>query len=204
MVFPYKHPWKALGLGVAIAFATIAATHALLDETALQMATRWTGRISALLFIPVLLARPLVDLFGGQRFGFLLRQRARFGLTLAGNHHVHMVLLTVYLMGEGAPASDIYLNPGLYIYFVLIGMNITSFPKLAKALPKSFVKWLHIIGIYALAAAFFSTLILSQITGEDSDAFRLTYAIVFALCFAVRIAAGTKRLKARFGKKSAA
>ncbi len=196
MVFPYKHPWKAVGLGVAIAFATIAVTQLLLDETALQMATRWTGRISAMLFIPVLLARPLVDLFGAKRFGSLLRQRAGFGLTLAGNHHVHMILLTVYLIGEGAAASDFYLNPGLYIYFVLVGMNVTSFPKLAKTLPRIFVKWLHIVGIYALAAAFFTTLILSQITGEETGTFRLAYAIIFALCFALRIAAWAKRLRA--------
>ncbi len=196
MVFPYSHPWKALGLGVVTGLATLAAMHVLFDDTALQMATRWTGRISALLFLPVVVARPLVDMFGSKRFGALLRQRAGFGLVLAGNHHVHMVLLTVYLIGEGAAASDFYLNPGLYIYFLLVGMNVTSFPKLAKTLPRSFVRWLHVVGLYALAAAFFSTLLLSQLTGEETGWFRLSYLIVFALCFAIRFAAALKKLVA--------
>lgn len=192
MVIPYATPWRALALGVAIGVTTLVATRFLFDDSALQMATRWTGRLSALLFIPVLAARPAVDLFGARMFGALLRQRAGIGLALAGNHHVHMVLLTIYLLGEGAQAPDFYLNPGLYIYIVLVGMNVTSFPNAARALPPSVIRWLHLVGIYALALAFFTTVIFSQLTDDASNVFRVAYGVLFALCFGLRVAARLK------------
>lgn len=195
MVLPYRHPWKALALGCLIAFITFGICYLSFDEAALQMATRWTGRISAVLFLPVFIARPLVDLLGAQAAGSLLRNRSGIGLALAGNHHVHMVLLTIYLLREGAKAADFYTNPGLYIYVILIAMNVTSFPRIARAMPKPAVRWIHLIGLYALAVAFFETLILSQLLGEETGSFRITYAIIFFVCIAIRTAAGIKRYR---------
>jgi len=202
MVLPYQHPWKSLAFGIALGLAILGVCYAVLEETALQMATRWTGRASALLFLPVFIARPLVDLFGGKTAGPLLRHRSGIGLTLAGNHHVHMVLLTIYLLGEGRSAASLFANPGLYIYFALIAMNVTSFPRLARALPRPLVRWIHFIGLYALAIAFFETLILSQFMGEETGVFRMAYAAVFFVGLLVRLVAGVKR--GRVGKAEVA
>lgn len=189
MVLPYRFPFRALILGGLLGLSILGACYAAGLYEPLRIATRWTGRMSALLFIPIFVARPLVTLLGNGRAGKLLRHRAGLGLVLAGNHHVHMVLLFILLTGEGATWVDFLSNPGLYIYGLLIVMNVTSFPAIARTLPRQVVRWLHRVGIYALAGAFFSTLTLSIITGEEDGLFRYCYSIVFVLCLLIRLLA---------------
>jgi len=167
-----------------------------MDEEPLRRATNFTGRASALLFLPVFIARPLVDIFGAARFGKLLRKRAFLGLTLAGNHHVHMILLTVLLVGEGAGITAFIFNPGLYIYGVLILMNITSFTSVKRRLSAKTINRIHWIGLYALAAAFFETLILSVFMGVEGGAFRWVYTGLFFTALGIRGYAGLKQKRA--------
>lgn len=193
MVFPYKYSLRASLLGVLLAAITWLVFRFSHPVDGLRLATMWTGRISALIFLPVLVARPLADLFGPGRFGALLRHRSGLGQILAGNHHIHMILLTVYLIGEGAPAQTWFYNPGLYIYGLLIAMHVTSFPSVQSKLSKTLVNRIHWIGLYALTAAFFVTLILSLFMGEESGVFRWSYAVLFVIAFAIRGVAYIKR-----------
>ena len=189
MVFPYKHPWKATLLGVALAIFIWLSCVVFLTTDQLQLSTRYTGRASGLLFLPVFIARPLVDIFGQARFGNLLRQRAALGLLLAGNHHVHMILLTVYLIGEGVGLTAFTLNPALYIYILLLMMNLTSFPLARAIFSRKTINLIHTVGLYALAIAFFETLVLSVFTGEETGVFRIGYSFLYLSALVIRITA---------------
>lgn len=190
MILPYKYPLCALTLGVALGLSIIGACYVAGLGDPLRTATRVTGCASALLFLPVFIARPLVTLFGGASAGGLLRHRAGLGVALAGNHHVHMGLVAMVLASDGATLGDVIANPALYIYVLLILMNVTSFPSLARKFPRGAVRWLHLIGMYALAVAFFETLVLSLITGAEGGGFRLGYAIIFVVCVLIRVFSG--------------
>lgn len=190
MVLPYKYPLRALAIGVALGLSILGACYAAGVEDPLRTATRFTGCASALLFLPVFIARPLVTIFGGARAGGLLRHRAGLGVALAGNHHVHMGLVAMVLVSDGATMREVIANPALYIYGLLILMNVTSFPAIARRWPREAVRWVHLIGLYALAVAFFETLVLSLITGAEGGVFRFGYAIAFVLCVLIRIFAG--------------
>lgn len=189
MVFPNKYSMRATILGVILAISIWLLCLVVFKSDQLRLATSYTGRVSAILFLPVFVARPMVDLFGQTRFGILMRQRSSFGLALAGNHHIHMILLTVYLIGEGAGKEAFLLNPGLYIYFLLVLMNVTSFPSSRKILSKRTINIIHIAGLYALAIAFFETLVLSVFTGQEGGVFRLIYSGLFLLAIGIRVAA---------------
>jgi len=195
MVLPYRYGWQASLIGIGLALLILTGFQLSRSEDGLELATMWTGRASALLFLPILAARPLVDLYGPKRWGPLLRQRSGLGQILAGNHHIHMILLTVYLIGEGAPATAWFYNPGLYIYGILIGMHVTSFPTVQRKLSKTLVNRLHWIGLYAIGAAFFETLILSTIMGTESGAFRWSYLVLFFGVLAIRTIAFLKKRK---------
>lgn len=200
MVHPYRHVLKATLAGIILALIISAASQLLFPEEALRRATLYTGRASALLFLPVFAARPLTHLFKAPIFKTLMRQRAAFGLILAGNHHVHMVLLTIYLVGEGMGPLVFFLNPGLYIYGLLILMNLTSFPKARKWVSTKTIDRLHWIGLYALSAAFLQTISLNVITGDKEGYFYWVFTAAILAAFGLRIAAklGSLKLKPTF------
>lgn len=195
MVHRYKHPLKATLIGIALALLILAACQIIFSQEPLRLATLYTGRASALLFLPVLAARPLTQLFKASIFKSLMRQRAAFGLILAGNHHVHMVLLTLYLVGEGMGPLVFFLNPGLYIYVLLILMNLTSFPKARKWVSKKTIDRIHWIGLYALSAAFLQTISLNVITGDKVGIFYWVFTAAIIAAFGVRVAAKIRQRK---------
>lgn len=200
MVLPTKYPLRATLSGVLIAIFIWGAASIFVQDESLRLATSYTGRLSALLFLIIFTARPLVDLYGPNRFGGLLRLRGSFGLILAGNHHVHMVILTLLLLGENAPLTSFILNPALYIYLLLVVMNITSFPSVKHRLKKGVIDKIHFVGLYALGIAFFETLVLSVIMGSEGGYFRHLYALLFFIALGIRIAAflqNQRRIKSR-------
>lgn len=186
MVLPYAYSVRASLAGFVLAVTILVGFMIWDADDGLHLATRWTGRASALIFLPIFVARPLIDLFGPKYFAWLIRHRSGLGQALASNHHIHMVILTVYLIGEGAPASAWFHNPGLYIYGFLIAMHVTSFPSVQKKISKTFLNRLHWFGLYALASAFFGTLILSIFLGEEGGAFRWTYMLLFFTALGLR------------------
>ena len=189
MVYRYKHPFVATVSGVAAGIAVWLLCELVYADDGLRTATRYTGRLSGLLFLFVFIARPMVDLFSTSRTGWMVRLRPAVGLMLAGNHHVHMVLLTVLLIGEGESWVSFVTNPGLYIYFILIAMNVTSFPQMRKHVSMQSINLIHLAGLYALAAAFFQTLVLSVFLGEEGGLFRMAYLVMFIAAVAIRAAA---------------
>lgn len=164
-------------------------------EEPLRMATVYTGRASAILFLFIFLARPASQLFSGPGFKTLLRRRPALGYMLAGNHHVHMILLTIFLVGEGEGPATFFLNPGLYIYGLLIAMNLTGFEFVKCRLSKTAIDRIHVLGLYALAAAFAQILSLKLLSPDTRGIFYAVFTAILIAGFILRITAYFKTRK---------
>ena len=179
--------------------ALVAATSALLfglsgsDDPAFawQLASRYTARISVLVFLPVYVASSMVALWPMPSTRALLRNRRNLGLGFAMAHTIHLyALIRQLLAADGIHPEE--LAGGIVIYALIFAMAVTSFPWAYRALGKNW-KRLHKLGIHAIWIAFFLAY-SGRIFEPEARVIGVAFTALLVAAMFLRIAAyGAKR-----------
>jgi methionine sulfoxide reductase heme-binding subunit len=150
-----------------------------------HLATRWTARLSAFVFLTAFLARPLTRIVPSQATLTLLRERRGIGLGFAGAHTVHLAaILTYFAKGGIRPPIFVPILGGIG-YLLIWSMAATSNDRAVHALGRNW-KRLHTFGIYYIWIVFLFTY-LGRLKGPAHPAL-IYYAMssLFVVALAVR------------------
>ena len=163
-----KRPWASLAAGIGVG-AAVAAAVALFGpdgEEKLWSAVRATGRTSFLLFLVPLLARPLDILVGGAFSRTLLAWRGNFGLALAGNHLVHLLLIVaLYDASATPPVSEAVRWGGLLVSAELAAMAVLTFQAPVRRVGPRVTAIVHRVTLHGLIYVFLYDLVLKDPIG---------------------------------------
>lgn len=122
-------------------------------EEGTQLFTRYTARVSFLMFLLVFVARPVFVLWPSPTTVAMVRQRRHFGLAFGLAHGIHLLGIISYLwiIGSVLEASDAVPAFG----YLMVGlMAITSNNWSVRTLGRGW-KVLHKFGLYVIFAIFF-------------------------------------------------
>ena len=124
-------------------------------ETHLLIVLRFLGRLSFLIYLLIVVIRPLQDLIGSPFTRSLIRSRRYVGITLASAMSVHLGFIVwrfAFVLNENIDFVA-YLTGSIF-YSVLFLMLITSFNRPAAALGARNWRRLHKTGFWTLAVFF--------------------------------------------------
>lgn len=145
---------------------------------------RYTAWLAFLLYLVVLVARPLQQLLRRKWTATLLRNRRLVGVAFATVMTVHLVLIA-WRFGWQADL-DFSLNLfGAGAYAIFYAMLITSFDRPKKAIGPKAWKFLHRLGLIWAAVIFGLPRSLEDLSDPDY----LKFGIPFAIALAIRITA---------------
>ena len=164
------------------------------NDDNIRLLLRLTARISFVLVLAIFVARPLRDLFKPPFTRSLLKNRPLMGVTFAGIHTGHLIVL-IY-RGQTNPDFDFTIAAnliGVLLYLVIFAMLITTFsgPRLAIG-PKAW-KILHKTGLYFISFGFMQTQLPRAINDWSNVNWWLMSMIIGALVI---------RLTAFFAKRN--
>jgi methionine sulfoxide reductase heme-binding subunit len=119
------------------------------DESAMRMMIRFTGRISLILFLCAFAASSLRKVWSSSVSIWLIKNRRYLGLSMAVSHTYHAFALfgLWYVTAGTAPAFD---PLGMIGYILLFAMTITSFQRPAEYIGKRNWHILHTTGMHFL------------------------------------------------------
>ena len=156
-----------------------------LADANIRTATRYTARVAFMLYIVVLVARPLQQLLRRSWTAALLRNRRLVGVAFAATMSAHLALI-FYRFGS-QPELDFpppsFIGYGAYTVFYL--MLITSFDRPKRWLGPRAWKALHRTGLVWAAIIFAAPRGLA----DFEDPVYLTYLAAFLLAVAIRFTA---------------
>ena len=154
--------WMILGLSMALTATTAAAylVNNAVAEPHTASLLRATAHVALVLFLLVLIARPLASLRPSRFSRTLLTNRRYLGLTLAGVMSAHLALIVLhwgYILDRSVPTKALLIGGGAYL--MMYAMVLTSFDRPAAMLGPR--KWhiLHKTGLYWLGFVFVYTLL---------------------------------------------
>ena len=162
-------------------------------EENLLFVLRALGRLSFLVFLMIVVIRPLRELAGSPLSTTLLRNRRYVGIALASVMTVHLGFIVwrfAFVRGENLDAVA-YLTGGLF-YSMLYLMLITSFNKPAAALGAKRWRALHKAGFWTLAI-FFAFTFREDIAKIPQDPGYFTLAALALLATGIRVLAYARR-----------
>jgi methionine sulfoxide reductase heme-binding subunit len=178
-----------------------------LTPGALQLAARYTARLSFLWFLMVFVTRPLAIRWPRPVTRWMLRRRRHLGLTFALAHTIHLAALSAFIIVSGRPANRVTVVVGGFGYVVLALMAATSNDTSVRLLG---AKWkrLHTFGLYYLLFVFVATY-LSRFTAPRPPEPLPIYAALLMLAagaIGLRITVGRsiRSERASIGRNSAA
>ena len=129
------------------------------SEDAIRRTIRITAGSSLLLFTAAFSASSLVQLFGRERWQFLLTARRRLGLSFALSHSFHLVALILLLQlvfhGDISKFGDVTLGAVIYLFIYL--MAATSNDASVRRLGARNWKRLHKVGGYLVFLGLFGS-----------------------------------------------
>jgi len=157
-----------------------------LSDENIRMPLRQTARLAFVLYLVVLVARPLQQLLHNNRTAVLLRNRRLIGVAFTAVMTTHLGLI-VY---RYASQADLDLSlagsaTGIATYAVFYLMFITSFDAPRAAIGPKPWKFLHRTGL-VLAAFIFA---LPHAVEDLSDPGYLIFGIPFAIAMVIRLTA---------------
>lgn len=147
--------WRIVGF-VALIVGTIVGAIALfggINEPAMRMAIRATGRTSCILFVSAFIASSLRKVWSTPVSAWLLKNRRYLGISMAVSHTYHAIALVGLWFVTAGTAPKIGAL-GTFGYVLLIAMTITSFERPAAWLGKRGWKILHTTGMHFLWLGF--------------------------------------------------
>ncbi len=116
---------------------------------ALLFHTRYTARVSFLLFLLPFTARPLAQLINTPVTQWLVRNRRTLGLTFAICMAGHFVPTMILLAVEEEASDIVTLTLGPIVYFAVALMALTSFEKYKRKIGRHW-RLLHSTGNYLI------------------------------------------------------
>lgn len=155
----------------------------LTDEN-IRAPMRYTAQLAFMLYLVVLVARPLQQLARANWTAALLRNRRLVGVAFAATMTTHLGLIA-YRFGSQA---ELEFSPNLFgagAYLVFYAMLITSFDAPRKALGPRAWKILHRLGLIWAAVIFGLPRALEDLSDPDY----LKFGIPFALAILIRLIA---------------
>ncbi len=160
-----RYPWLSLALGAVIGLVATGSTlfnpnSGTEDFTA---ALRLTGRLSFLLFLVPLVARPIQSFFQNKVTDWLVLHRGNFGLAMVGNHVVHLALIVVLAqLPSEFPAKPIEIWGGAFGMFYLAIMATLTFQAPARLVGRKITGWVHRYILYYLIFVFMYDFLLKE------------------------------------------
>ncbi|MCE7999566.1 MAG: hypothetical protein HEP70_11960 [Rhodobiaceae bacterium] len=139
-----------------------------MSERGLQLAARYTVRVSFPLFLLAYLARPLTTLWRSDVTRWLQRNRRYLGLNFALAHTIHLGALTSYFIYLGISPDAATLIGGGLAYALMFVMAATSNDRAVKTLGTNWRR-IHSIGLHYLWFIFLITYMRRLSGGESGD-----------------------------------
>lgn len=152
-----------------------------LSDENIRTPMRYSAQLAFVLYLVVLVARPLQQLLRKDWTAALLRNRRLVGVAFAAVMTAHLGLITYRFSSQ--PELDFsfpFVGAGAYAVFYL--MLITSFDRPRKAISRKAWKILHRTGL-VVAAVIFG---LPQSLDDLSDPDYLKFGIPFAIAVSIR------------------
>ncbi len=159
------------------------------DQETVTLTLRLTAFSSLLIFLLLFIARPLRQLLDSPLTRTLKENRRYFGIALAGSHTVHLVLIVIYVFGEGVPFQTLFIGGVAYAFLYL--MLITSFDAPAAAIGAVAWRRLHKAGLYWIGGTFTFTLSKNFIANPSSRVHQIIVASIL-VAISVRVIAYLK------------
>lgn len=183
---------------VLLAVALIAAGSLAAFDTApeiWQHITRYTARLSFLVFVTVFASGALAALFPSDMTRWLRRNRRYTGLSFALAHFLHLIaIIGLFVTIEELPELVALIGGGgAYIFIALMAMTSNDW-SVRKLGPQNWRR-LHLLGVWYVWAIFMNSYVgrlASETPPEPKWIFALTTALGIA-ALALRIAAWMKK-----------
>jgi DMSO/TMAO reductase YedYZ heme-binding membrane subunit len=177
-----------LTVGVSAVFLAVAGA----DEANTRFLARLTARLALIVLLLVFVARPLNQLLGKSWSRALVRHRSLLGVTFAGVHTGHLLVLICHArLATGFDLSITANVLGALTYALIYAMLLTTFSGPKRYIGPRAWRLLHRSGLYWISAVFVSTLLPESLDELDkANAFLLA---AFAAAATVRVGAFTAR-----------
>jgi DMSO/TMAO reductase YedYZ heme-binding membrane subunit len=162
------------------------------DETNTRFLARLTAHLAMIVLLLVFVARPLHQLLGKSWSRALLQQRPLLGVTFAGVHTGHLLVLVYH--ARLATDFDLSITGnilGALTYALIYAMFLTTFSKPKRYIGPRAWRLLHRTGLYWISAVFLSTLLPDSPDNLDKVSAGLLAA--FAAAATVRVGAFVAR-----------
>lgn len=183
-----KAVWRvflAAAAAVAVAVAIYLGIAGTSDET-IAASIRHSGQLAFVLYVLVLIARPLQQLIPGPRVDSLRRNRRFVGVAFAGIMATHLLLI-IFRVKQAPdlefPLQTLIVGGGAYTMIGL--MFITSFEQPRNALGPRPWKWLHRTGLLWIGFVFAAPTSLEDL----GDPGYLKFGIPVAIAILIRTTA---------------
>lgn len=138
------------------------------SDRGLQLAARYTVRVSFPLFLLAYLAGPLVTLWRSNLTRWLQKNRRYLGLNFAIAHTIHLGALTAYFVFLGVSPDAATLIGGGLAYALMFAMAATSNDWSVRKLGTNW-RSLHSVGLHYLWLIFLITYLGRLSDGETGD-----------------------------------
>jgi DMSO/TMAO reductase YedYZ heme-binding membrane subunit len=176
----------ATGVVLTVSFAVLAVAGN--GDDNIRALLRLSARAAFVLLLIVFVARPLRQLVRTPGTLALLKNRRLLGISFAGVHTAHLVLIFYRLLEVPTFEFDWLARvPGMATYMMMYAMLITSFDRPARAIGPKRWKILHKIGLYWFFIAFAQRELPRSLDNVNLVTSLLTVLIVAALV--IRISA---------------
>lgn len=157
-----------------------------LNDESLRIVIRHSGQTAFLIYLVIVVARPLQQLLHTPATAKLLRNRHLIGVAFAGLMTAHLFMIILHVRQSPdfqVPLSTVLIGGGAYTLIYL--MFITSFDKPAQVLGKKAWKILHRTGLLWLGFTFAAPRSLADFSDPDY----LKFGIPALLAIFIRLAA---------------
>jgi DMSO/TMAO reductase YedYZ heme-binding membrane subunit len=176
------------GFGAAAGLAAVGLALAVhgADAEGLLYATRWTARLSVLLFATVFAARGLYRLAGPVALPLLTNRRG-LGLAFAAAHLVHLGALSSWFAASGERPLPVTIVGGGLAYALIVAMALTS----TDAAQRRMGRWwkrLHLTGLWYVWLIFFQSYLGRALGGPERMAQGIYGVTLLLLALGLRLA----------------
>jgi methionine sulfoxide reductase heme-binding subunit len=196
-----RHPFQIVTILIATSLLWAALTYGQSIEAA-QAFTRFTARISLLIFAVVFSASALHKIFRNQYTAELLRNRRYFGISFAYSHTVHLLAIIIFLRLSGDEAPMLSVVFGGFAYLLTYAMAFTSNDWSVKKLGAKSWKALHKTGTFYIWFIFFITYLRRLLPAKSGDPIPGGSKAEFVIAFLVVLAILSLRIIAAVASRA--
>ncbi|HZR82819.1 MAG TPA: hypothetical protein VFD92_17115 [Candidatus Binatia bacterium] len=185
------------GIAAAAAVASLSFLAGASHVDGLQLAARYTARLSFTLFLAPYLASPLLRLVPAAGTRWMVRERRGLGLAFAGAHAVHLAAFVGFLVAAGQRPELPTVVVGGLGYVLVAVMAATSNDAAVRALGPARWRRLHAVCLHYIWFVFAITYALRVAARHEGESAGATPVALHALFLMIAFVALAVRLAAR-------